>query len=125
MLAFDIETTGLNPIRHEVTCACVFDGESGLERSFLFMRDTDPALREEFMALLDEAETLCAFNGARFDIPFLMRSWGIPGERVAGWMVKLIDVFEACKLARGVTFSLNALLQANGLEGMSLMFLFF
>lgn len=120
MLAFDIETTGLNGNCHHVTCACVFDGESGVERSFLFGRDTDLSLREEFMGMLDAAERICAFNGARFDIPFLARSWNLPSERVGSWMVKLVDAFEACKLARGRTFSLNALLHANGLAGAQL-----
>jgi len=68
MLAFDLETTGLNPRQHIITCAGVYDPDSKLERIFIFPKGDDP---EEFMVLLDKADRLCAFNGARFDIPFI------------------------------------------------------
>ena len=112
VLAFDIETTGLDPEVCEVTCACAYDGR-GVERGFVFPRD-DP---EGFLALLDEAPRLCAFNGVRFDLPFLAKRWGVPDERVGGWVRKLFDPFEACRLGLGRTFSLDRLLHANGLQG--------
>ena len=68
MLSFDLETTGLNPATCAITCACAYDPERGIERHFLFPLGDDP---EEFLQLLDESDRLCAFNGARFDIPFL------------------------------------------------------
>lgn len=130
MLAFDIETTGLDPGACEVTCACAYDGR-GTERAFVFEpggprrsdhpRDYgfeggwgDP---EEFMGLLDAAPRLCAFNGVRFDLPFLARRWGVPDARVGAWVRKLFDPFEACRLGLGRTFSLERLLAANGLRG--------
>ena len=115
MLAFDIETlTGLDPMQpgNRVTVAAVYDPARGIERVFNFLRGDDP---EAFFAVLDEAERLCAFNGARFDIPFIQRHWRVPLARAQAWLVKLFDVFEACKVALGVTFSLNALLAENGL----------
>jgi hypothetical protein len=113
MLAFDIETTGLDPANSEVTCACAYDGDE--EWAFVFGQcKEDP---EEFMALLDAAPRLCAFNGVRFDLPFLARRWGVPDARVGAWVRKLYDPFEACRLALGRTFSLDRLLAANGLRG--------
>ena len=114
MLAFDIETEGLDSATHAITCACAYDPDAGVERTFIFPLGDS---REEFMLLLDEASSLCAFNGARFDIPFMARSWGVDIARVAAWMLKLVDVYEATYLCIGRGFSLNALLAANGLEG--------
>lgn len=116
MLAVDIETTGLDPRVDEVTCACAFDPDGGVARAFVFGRD-GAAAREEFLALLDGAPRLCAFNGARFDLPFLARRWGLSAARVGAWVRKLVDPFEASKLALGRTFSLDRLLAANGLAG--------
>lgn len=117
MLAFDLETTGPNPARDDITCAAVYDPEAGIERFFLFSpksRRDDP---EEFMRLLDQADRLCAFNGARFDIPLIQRCFRAPQTRVDAWRLKLHDVFEACKLALGVTFSLQSLLDLNCMAG--------
>jgi hypothetical protein len=130
MLAFDIETTGLDMARDRITCACAYDA-CGTERAFIFMpegsRRTDHPRDygfdggwgdpEEFMALLDDAPRLCAFNGVRFDVPFIARQWGAPTERVEGWMRKLFDPFEASRAALGRTFKLEQLLQTNGLQG--------
>ena len=68
MLAFDIETTGLKPESCEVTCICACDTDAGVALTII------PPLGqpvEPFFALLDCAERLCAFNGVRFDLPFL------------------------------------------------------
>lgn len=116
MLAVDIETTGLDPRVDDVTCACAFDPDGGVARAFVFGRD-GAAAREEFLALLDGAPRLCAFNGARFDLPFLARRWGLGAARVGAWVRKLVDPFEASKLALARTFSLDRLLAANGLAG--------
>ena len=116
MLAFDIETTGVCPRRGHVTCACAYDPEAGVERTFYFgAGQTGDA--EEFMGLLDGAPRLCAFNGVRFDLPFLAHCWGVPAGRVGGWVRKLVDPFEASKLVLCRTFSLNRLLGCNGLQG--------
>lgn len=114
MLAFDLETTGLDPHTDKITCASAYDPDAGIERAFLLCRGDDP---EEFLALLDSADRLCAFRGGGFDLPFLQHSLGVPAARVRSWRLKLHDVFEACQLALRVTFSLDALLAANGLEG--------
>ena len=115
MLAFDIETTGLAYSAPDVvlTCACAYDPEAGIRARFV------PALgddMEAFFRLLDQAEQLCAFNGAKFDVPFMQQQYGLPDARVGAWQLKLFDVFQACKLGLDRTFSLNALLDANGME---------
>lgn len=114
MLAFDLETTGLDPHKDTITCAAVYDPGAGLERVFFFVKGDAP---EDFMALLDQATTLCAFNGASFDIPFIVASFSPPAARVAKWRLKLLDVYVACKWGLGVTFPLQALLEQNGLAG--------
>jgi hypothetical protein len=123
MLAFDLETTGVEPGEHLVTCAAVCDPEAGIERIFFFARLEGQVLvsaldqAEEFMRMLDEADSLCAFNGAGFDLPFIQRLLGAAPDRVLRWRMKLHDVYEACKLALDVTFPLRALLELNGLPG--------
>jgi hypothetical protein len=116
MLAFDLETTGLNPLTDRITCAAAYDPAAGIERVFFFTRDGGDG-PEEFMALLDAADRLCAFNGARFDIPFLQHQLDPAPQRVLAWRLKLHDVFEACRLSLCVTFPLHALLSINGLPG--------
>ena len=124
MLTFDLETTGLDPATCLITCAAAYDPDAGLEQIFIMARldergEIVPVLdrAEEFMALLDGADRLCAFNGARFDLPFIQHQLGAAPERVRAWRLKLHDVFEACKLALDVTFPLKALLQLNDLPG--------
>ena len=38
MLAFDLETSGLNPREALITCAAVSDPDAGIERVFFFAR---------------------------------------------------------------------------------------
>ncbi len=114
MLAFDIETLGLNPEAHAVTCVCAYDPDARIERTFLC---PTPETIEEFFCLLDSADRICAFNGARFDLPFLQRRFGVDLERVGRWRRKLHDPFEACKLALDRTFPLKDLLSLNGVPG--------
>jgi predicted PolB exonuclease-like 3'-5' exonuclease len=114
MLAFDLETTGLDPRTNTITCACVCDPERNFERAFMFHMGDDP---EEFMRLLDDADRLCAFNGAQFDIPFLECAFRVEPRRVIAWRMKLHDVYEACRLALDVTFPLQDMLELNGIPG--------
>jgi hypothetical protein len=114
MLAFDLETTGLDPLKDRITCAGVYDPEEGISRVFVFATGDDP---EEFMCHLDRAKRLCAFNGASFDLGFIAAQLGPRMERVAAWRLKLHDVFVACKWGLGITFPLQALLEHNRLPG--------
>jgi hypothetical protein len=114
MLAFDLETTGLNPNKDTITCACVCDPERNFSKAFMFHLGDDP---EEFMQLLDDADRLCAFNGAQFDIPFIECAFKVEKCRVVAWRMKLHDVYEACRLALDVTFPLQDMLELNGISG--------
>jgi len=112
MLAFDLETTGVDPDACQITCAGVFDPSAGIERCFVFALGDSP---EEFMLLLDAADRLCGFNAVGFDIHFIERQFRPEPGRVRVWREKLVDVFESCRLALATTFSLDQLLEANGL----------
>ena len=73
-------------------------------------------LREEFLAILDAAPRLCAFNGIRFDIPYIIKDWGLDPARAHDWVRKTVDVFEASKLGLQQTFKLAQLLAVNNME---------
>ena len=122
MLAFDIETTGLDAARCVVTVVCTEDYLTGEQRAYEFarVRDETPEdldeLREAMARQLDEATSLCAFNGVRFDIPFLQHALGIPPSRALAWTLKTSDILEQCRLLHACTFSLNMLCAANGVQ---------
>jgi len=133
MVAFDIETTGLDGALCQVTAACLYGFHMPTQnqnqtvtqpiqviKTFVFKGEDqaeDLRKREEFMAALDTYDRLCTFNGIRFDIPFIQEAWRVPPARAEAWVRKTFDVFEACKLAFSRTFGLDRLLEVNGLEG--------
>lgn len=117
MLAFDIETEGLDSRTCRITVACVYDPDREIQQAFNFVSGDDKdfaAKRDAFLRCLDEAPSLCSFNGVRFDIPFIAKRFGVPARRQAQWVLKLFDPFEVCKLGLGGTCSLNKMLAANG-----------
>jgi hypothetical protein len=126
MLAFDIETTGLDRERCQVTVVCTEDFHTGEKRAYEFGRALQGgeeaqlhALKEQLVEAFDAAESLCAFNGVRFDLPFLYKALRLPEATVAGWMVKTTDILEACRLqvfGPRHTFGLNLLCQHNGVQ---------
>lgn len=120
MLAFDIETLGLNPLRHAVTVVCTEDYHTGERRKYEFARhapnpDTKKQLTEELISAFDAADCLCAFNGVRFDLPFLQKALGIDPQTVTGWVLKTTDILEQSRLRYKTTFSLNLLCEHNGI----------
>ena len=118
MVAFDIETHGLKPIEKPITAAAVYNG-CGLSKVFVFKgedKEADMLLREEFLSILDAAPRLCAFNGIRFDIPYIIKDWGLDPARAHDWVRKTVDVFEASKLGLQQTFKLAQLLAVNNME---------
>lgn len=96
MLAFDIETTGLDRYKDSVTVLCAYGsvGSRQVEAVFNFARDGKEANAAACKALLDEAGLLCAFNGTRFDVPFLAEYIGAQPGCVTEWMAKLHDPCE-------------------------------
>jgi DNA polymerase III alpha subunit (gram-positive type) len=110
MLSFDIETTGLSFVNDKITCACVYDGDLHIEKQYVFANGDNP---EDFLQMLDEASNLCAFNGARFDIPFIQTQWNIEESRARKWKLKLFDIYEFSVQVFSKGFSLNQLLSVN------------
>ena len=71
-----------------------------------------------FLDALDAARALIAFNGLRFDIPFVAAQFKVPAARVRAWEAKTLDFYDVAKqrVAPDRTFSLNNLLEVNGLQ---------
>ena len=87
------------------------------------MKANDPHslydLRQELIADFDKAESLCAFNGVRFDIPFLHKALNLPDATVVSWLIKTTDILEVCRLnvyGPRHTFGLNLLCEVNGVN---------
>ena len=122
MLAFDIETTGLCASTAKVTVVCTEDFFTGEKRAYEFarVRKHEPQnlnlLIEDMANAFDKAESLCAFNGVRFDLPFLHQALLLSDQRVSAWLAKCSDILEACRLqyfGPRHTFGLNLLCIAN------------
>lgn len=127
MLAFDIETTGLDREHCLVTVVCTEDFRTGERCAYEFGRVSVEGdcgrerarLVAALVAAFDSAESLCAFNGVRFDIPFLHKALRLPEATVAGWLLKTTDILEACRLevfGPRHTFSLNLLCEHNNVQ---------
>lgn len=125
MLAFDIETTGLDPAFSVVTVVCTEDFRTGERHAYEFGRiranepQNEARLKEDLIAAFNAAESLCAFNGIRFDIPFLHTALKLPEATSAAWLFKTTDILEACRLGLfgpTHTFSLNLLCQHNQIQ---------
>ena len=114
MLAFDIETFGLDPSKTKISVICtecIFTGE---RKTFEFAKHDrevggpPTALTAELVATLDAAQSLSAFNGIRFDLPFIQISLSIPEEKVRAWVLKTTDILEYTRLMlNGCTFKLG------------------
>lgn len=119
MLAFDIETTGLSALDgHRITVICTEDFATRTKKAYEFARWQDQpeklaGLREDILRDFEDAPSLCAFNGHRFDLPFMAVALDIPVETVMRWKAKMTDIFELCKQKYHHTFSLNALCEIN------------
>lgn len=118
MLAFDIECTGLNMYSDRITVASVYDPDSvpPIKHTYNFMVGDVQGNIEAFLDTLDRADTLCAFNGVKFDLPFIIERFHVKQERYVPWFLKLFDYFEVCRLVFGSSCSLNNLLIANDEE---------
>ena len=125
MLAFDIETTGLDGHKHDVTVVCTEDYHTGERIAYEFdrVKKTDPSrleqLKQDLITAFNNASSLCAFNGIRFDIPFLRNCFKIDNNTVNAWLLKTTDILEACRLGKfgpRHTFGLNLLCEFNGIK---------
>jgi DNA polymerase III epsilon subunit-like protein len=121
MLVFDIETMGLDARKHAVTVVSTQDFRSGRRVSYEFARTRAEtphllaALGEEMVLAFEEASSLCAFNGVRFDLPFLRTALKIDDATITRWVLKTSDILESSRLLHNSTFSLDLLCQTNGM----------
>ena len=118
MLAFDIETTGLDAERHSITIVCTEDLISGKKKSYQFARYPEKyeELRAELIDAFNQALSLCAFNGIRFDIPFTVSFLKVDEETTIKWLMKTTDILEQCRLRYELTFKLDMLCECNGIR---------
>lgn len=127
MLAFDIETSGVDRLNDLITVIALYDPENNIERVLRFVEkgaggdgalqyrdsETMKRLTDELVQLMDAANTLCCFNGLSFDIPFIQQQLKIPCETVQLWVLKTFDVLEICRRGFSRTFKLDMALQLN------------
>ena len=71
---------------------------------------------EDMAAAFDSASSLCAFNGVRFDIPFLATAFSLNSARVSEWVIKTSDILEFSRLVLSSTFSLDLLCKHNNIQ---------
>ena len=124
MLAFDIETTGLNEKQHLITVISLYDDITNIRRVLRFVvLDTDEGrirykdnyrdLVIELTEILDKAEHLCGFNAISFDIPFIACQFKIPYKTATNWKEKTFDILQIARCNFNRTFSLDLLFKMN------------
>jgi DNA polymerase elongation subunit (family B) len=82
-IGIDIETTGLSPLKHRVTCIGYSD-EDGLINTITNQNEAELIEMFLYQIVQYRNETLITYNGKSFDIPFiLIRAYfsGIPVEQ--------------------------------------------
>jgi hypothetical protein len=124
MLAFDIETLGINKHMDKITVISLYDPEANIARVLRFIdlnEDGDVVYCDKYLdtvkelvGYLDNAKHLCAFNGISFDIPFIQIQFKISNEKVQSWVLKTYDILETCRRGFGRTFKLDTVLALNG-----------
>jgi hypothetical protein len=119
---FDIETTGLD-IGDTVTVVCTEHYESGSCNVFNFAKTASDEerkqLRDDLILEFDRATALCAYNGVRFDLPFMQRALEIPVNIVTRWVLKTSDILEQLRLRDNTTCKLDYICTLNGVASKS------
>jgi len=119
MLAFDIETFGLDPGKCKISVICTECIFTGTQKTFEFARydaehgGLSPPMLAELTETLDAAVSLSAFNGVRFDLPFMQKALGLPEPTVRAWVLKTTDILECSRLLHQHTFKLDLLCEEN------------
>ena len=124
LLCFDIETTGLDAMRDEVTMICLQDLVTGERTSYncglLSLEDTpSTALVEQVVQWFEEVDYLCAFNGIRFDLPFMQQALEIHADVITRWVLKTVDPLEFLRLSGHRTSSLDKICTHNQIASKS------
>lgn len=123
-LCFDIETTGLDAMRDDVTMICTEDLETGERKTYNFGKvcgedASVKALVSQVIKDLDEADGLCAFNGVRFDLPFMQQALEINEDIITRWVLKTVDPLEYLRLSGHRTSSLDKICIHNNIMAKS------
>lgn len=123
-LCFDIETTGLDALRDEVTMICSQDLATGRRTSYNFglpssQDQSVDALIQELIEDFDEADCLCAFNGIRFDLPFMQQALHLHVDVITRWVLKTVDPLEFLRLSGHCTTSLDKICIHNNIVSKS------
>ena len=109
--------------KDKVTVICTEHYESGCRKVFNFAKtatdEESEALRRELVLELDAATALCAYNGVRFDLPFMQRALDIPLETVTLWVLKTSDILEQMRLRDNATCKLDYLCTLNNVPSKS------
>ncbi len=103
-LFLDIETTGLDHHRNDVTTVSLHQGS----RTRTLVRGDD-LTADALAAEIEAAPLLVTFNGARFDVPFLEAQFNHPFDCAH------LDLMYPCRRA-GLTGGLSAIEEAVGIE---------
>jgi hypothetical protein len=127
MLAWDVETGGLDARKSLLTVATTYSPQHQMMYQFAILSPEGKLIKapdfdvkkEAFMKELDDAPILAGFNTIGFDLKFITIAFNIPPERVMKWVIKSLDIFETCKQVCGRTFGLNLVLDLNGLTSKS------
>ena len=124
LLCFDIETTGLDAARDEVTMICTQDVQTGTRKSYNFgvLSHNDEPSAELVCAVIDDfeqADCLCAFNGIRFDLPFMQQALKIHEDIITRWVLKTVDPLEFLRLSGHRTSSLDKICTHNNIPSKS------
>lgn len=93
MLAFDIETTGLNRFSDRITVASVHDAERNYSKNFNFCVGDVEGAKRAFLKELDAADVICGFNASRFDLPFIIQRFNVPASQYQKWYVVVLRAF--------------------------------
>jgi DNA polymerase III alpha subunit (gram-positive type) len=124
VLCFDIETTGLDAARDEVTMICTQDVRTGARKSYNFgvlshNDESCAALLSEVIDDFEQADCLCAFNGVRFDLPFMQQALHIHEDIITRWVLKTLDPLEFLRLSGHRTSSLDKICTHNNIPSKS------
>lgn len=117
-VSLDIETTGLSSDKDDITVACLWAPQE--QKSFFFTRpayDRKSQIQGLIQAL-DNASSIIAFYGRKFDITFIFQKFEIEETKYKAWLEKLVDPFEEFKKHGGgnCTCKLNDWAEENGLR---------
>lgn len=100
----DIETTGLEPERNDITTISIYDGDEA--RTLVKGQDlTEKRLAKE----LSQHSLLVTFNGKRFDVPFIKEHFDVRFD------MPHVDLMYACKKL-GLTGGLKSIEKQIGLS---------